>query len=154
MHVGEVADIVSQMKSAGSKTISSQMIMNPIGRGVGMTWLQSGKELPQPVVLHSIVVKRSEIDKDLLKLFRKVKINILLLYLIKQIPKYAKFLKELCVHKRKNMKGLLRREESYRHTKVGIQFILSKKCPDPGIFAVPCIIGGRTFTDAMLDLGA
>ncbi|RDY11496.1 hypothetical protein CR513_03842, partial [Mucuna pruriens] len=38
-------------------------------------------------------------------MFRKVEINIPLLDAIKQIPKYAKFLKELCVHKRKKMKG-------------------------------------------------
>ncbi|RDX73199.1 hypothetical protein CR513_47219, partial [Mucuna pruriens] len=36
-------------------------------------------------------------------MFRKVEINIPLLESIKQIPKYAKFLKELCVHKRKKI---------------------------------------------------
>ena len=36
--------------------------------------------------------------------FRKVEVNIPLLDAIKQIPKYAKFLKELCTHKRK-LKG-------------------------------------------------
>ncbi|RDY09938.1 hypothetical protein CR513_05628, partial [Mucuna pruriens] len=49
--------------------------------------------------------QRSETDEDLLKLFRKVEINILLLDTIKQVPKYAKFLKELCIHKRKKLKG-------------------------------------------------
>ncbi|RDX95679.1 hypothetical protein CR513_21757, partial [Mucuna pruriens] len=38
-------------------------------------------------------------------MFYKVEINIPLLDAIKQIPKCAKFLKELCVHKRKKMKG-------------------------------------------------
>ncbi|RDY12607.1 hypothetical protein CR513_02570, partial [Mucuna pruriens] len=38
-------------------------------------------------------------------MFRKVEINIPLLDAIKQISKYAKFLKELCVHKRRKMKG-------------------------------------------------
>ncbi|RDY10708.1 hypothetical protein CR513_04743, partial [Mucuna pruriens] len=42
---------------------------------------------------------------ELLRMFRKVEINIPLLDAIKQIPNYAKFLKELCVHKRKKMKG-------------------------------------------------
>ncbi|RDY11580.1 hypothetical protein CR513_03748, partial [Mucuna pruriens] len=36
-------------------------------------------------------------NKDLLKLFNKVEINISLLEEIKQVPKYAKFLKELYV---------------------------------------------------------
>ncbi|KAF1898783.1 hypothetical protein Lal_00022728 [Lupinus albus] len=45
-----------------------------------------------------------ELDKDLLDTFRKVEVNIPLLDAIKQIPRYAKFLKELCTHKRK-LKG-------------------------------------------------
>ncbi|RDX85515.1 hypothetical protein CR513_33283, partial [Mucuna pruriens] len=66
----------------------------------------------------------------MLKMFQKVEINIPLLDAIKQIPKYTKFLKELCIHKRKKMKE------------------------DPGIFYVPCTTGECTFTDAMLDQGA
>ncbi|RDX81018.1 Retrovirus-related Pol polyprotein, partial [Mucuna pruriens] len=38
-------------------------------------------------------------------MFRKVEINIPLLDAIKQIPNYAKLLKELCVHKRRKLKG-------------------------------------------------
>ncbi|RDY00128.1 hypothetical protein CR513_16726, partial [Mucuna pruriens] len=92
-------------------------------------------------------------------MFRKVEINIPLLDAIKQIPKYAKFLKELCVHKRKKIKGsmevggvvsaLTRNETSTTGAKT-----LPKKCRDPGIFSVPCTIGECTFADAMLDLGA
>ncbi|RDY01377.1 hypothetical protein CR513_15311, partial [Mucuna pruriens] len=53
----------------------------------------------------AVSAKRSEIDEDLLKLFRRVEINISLFDTIKQIPKYTKFLKELCIHRRKKMKG-------------------------------------------------
>ncbi|RDX89983.1 hypothetical protein CR513_28207, partial [Mucuna pruriens] len=93
-------------------------------------------------------------------MFRKVEINIPLLDAIKQIPKYAKFLKELCVHKRRKMKGsreiggvvsaLTKSEEST----AGTSRVLPKQCRDPGIFSVPCTIGECTFADAMLDLGA
>ncbi|XP_052725952.1 uncharacterized protein LOC128194405 [Vigna angularis] len=48
--------------------------------------------------------KMEEVDREILETFRKVEVNIPLLDAIKQIPKYAKFLKELCTHKRK-MKG-------------------------------------------------
>lgn len=92
-------------------------------------------------------------------MFRKVEINIPLLDAIKQIPKYAKFLKELCVHKRRKMKG--NRELggvvsslTRSHPTAGIPQVLPKKCRDPGIFSVPCTIGDCTFADAMLDLGA
>ncbi|RDX85926.1 hypothetical protein CR513_32795, partial [Mucuna pruriens] len=95
----------------------------------------------------------------MLKMFRNVEINISLLDAIKQIPKYAKFLKELCVHKRKKMKGemelggvmsaLTKNEVAIRSHKT-----LPKKCQDPRIFSVLCTIGGCTFVDAILDLGA
>ena len=45
--------------------------------------------------------KKAEKEKEILDVFRKVEINIPLLEAIKQVPKYAKFLKELCTHKRK-----------------------------------------------------
>ncbi|RDX70692.1 hypothetical protein CR513_50038, partial [Mucuna pruriens] len=85
-------------------------------------------------------------------MFRKVEINVPLL----DVPKYAKFLKELCVHKRRKIKrskeiggvvlALTKNEE--------FTVALPQKCRDPGIFSVPCTIGDCTFADAMLDLGA
>ncbi|RDX98417.1 hypothetical protein CR513_18671, partial [Mucuna pruriens] len=83
--------------------------------------------------------RKLKTDEELLKKFRKVEINIPLLDAIKKIPKYAKFLKELCVHKRKKMKG-------------GVE--LGGICRDPEIFSIPCTISDYTFFDAVLDLGA
>ncbi|RDX93900.1 hypothetical protein CR513_23767, partial [Mucuna pruriens] len=163
------------------RQLADTSIPNPQGKGVDTVQLRSSRELPQPdkpqlspgptkVVTepgadsqvqqpaksiplqfpNRIVSTRiSEIDEDLLKLFRKVEINILLHDAIKQVPKYAKFLKELYVHKRKKIKGVVETR--------GIVLTLVKhedKCQDPGIFAVPCTIGNRTFTNAMLELGA
>ena len=48
--------------------------------------------------------KMEEEEKEILETFRKVEVNIPLLDAIKQIPRYAKFLKELCTHKQK-LKG-------------------------------------------------
>ena len=45
--------------------------------------------------------KKKEEEKEILELFRKIEINIPLLNALKQIPKYDKFLKELCTNKRK-----------------------------------------------------
>ena len=44
--------------------------------------------------------RKEESEKDILDTFRKVQVNIPLLDAIKQVPKYAKFLKELCTTKR------------------------------------------------------
>ncbi|KAJ8771973.1 hypothetical protein K2173_027150 [Erythroxylum novogranatense] len=45
--------------------------------------------------------KKDKEDKEILDTFRKVEINIPLLDAIRNIPRYAKFLKELCTNKKK-----------------------------------------------------
>ena len=45
--------------------------------------------------------KKEEQEKEMLEVFKKVKINIPLIDAIKQIFKYAKLLKELCISKKK-----------------------------------------------------
>ncbi|XP_071918828.1 uncharacterized protein [Coffea arabica] len=45
-------------------------------------------------------LKKQDKKKEILEVFRKVEINIPLLDTIKQVPKYAKFLRDLCVNRR------------------------------------------------------
>ena len=45
--------------------------------------------------------KKEEQEKDMLEVFKKVEVNIPLIDAIKQISRYAKFLKELCTSKKK-----------------------------------------------------
>ncbi|CAN6552148.1 unnamed protein product [Malus baccata var. baccata] len=45
--------------------------------------------------------KKEENEKDILETFRKVQVNIPFLDAIKQVPKYAKFLKELCTTRKR-----------------------------------------------------
>ncbi|RDY06533.1 hypothetical protein CR513_09467, partial [Mucuna pruriens] len=66
---------------------------------------QQDNFVPLPFPTQALSVRKPKIDEELLKMFQKVEINIPLLDAIKQIPKYTKFLKELCVHKRKKIKG-------------------------------------------------
>ncbi|CAM8959409.1 unnamed protein product [Rhodiola kirilowii] len=56
--------------------------------------------LPFPVPAR--VPKQHVMDEDVFELFCKVEINIPLLEAIKQIPRYAKFLKELCTNRRRS----------------------------------------------------
>ncbi|CAM8876572.1 unnamed protein product [Rhodiola kirilowii] len=56
--------------------------------------------LPFPVPAR--VPKQHVMDKDVFELFSKVEIKIPLLEAIKQIPRYAKFLKELCTNRRRS----------------------------------------------------
>ncbi|KAF1896137.1 hypothetical protein Lal_00042746 [Lupinus albus] len=59
---------------------------------------------PPQIIPSKKLGNMEELDKYLLDTFRKVEVNIPLLDAIKQIPRYAKFLKEWCSHKRK-LKG-------------------------------------------------
>ncbi|KAJ9168056.1 hypothetical protein P3X46_019630 [Hevea brasiliensis] len=96
--------------------------------------------------------KKEEQEKEILETFRKVKVNIPLLDAIKQVPKYAKFLKELCTTKHK-----LRNNEKIsvgENVSALIQQKLPPKCKDPGLFSIPCRIGDSKFERVMADLGA
>ena len=63
------------------------------------------QHIPLPFPPRAISNKKmEEAEKEILETFRKVEVNIPLLDAIKQIPRYAKFLKELCTNKRK-LKG-------------------------------------------------
>ncbi|XP_016673078.1 uncharacterized protein [Gossypium hirsutum] len=96
--------------------------------------------------------KKENEEKEILETFRKVEVNIPLLDAIKQIPRYAKFLKELCTSKRR----LLGNEK----VNVGenVSAVLQKKVPpkynDQVMFAISCDIGNVGIKKAMCDLGA
>lgn len=96
--------------------------------------------------------KRHQQTMDILELFRKVQINIPLLDAMKQIPAYAKFLKDVCTNKRKfatHEKVMFSEECSA---------VLLKKLPpklkDPGSFTISCSIGNLHIEKALIDLGA
>ncbi|KAB2597239.1 S ribonuclease [Pyrus ussuriensis x Pyrus communis] len=79
-------------------------------------------------------------------------LNIPLLDAIKQVPKYVKFLKELCItRKRVSNKEMVRVSENVSAV---LRRKLPPKCKDPGSFTIPCVIGQTKFEHAMLDLGA
>ncbi|XP_050147310.1 uncharacterized protein LOC126622570, partial [Malus sylvestris] len=96
--------------------------------------------------------KKEEAEKDILETFRKVQVNIPLLDAIKQVPRYAKFLKELCTtRKRMATKEVVKVGDNVSAI---LQRKLPPKCKDPGSFTIPCVIGNTRFESAMLDLGA
>ena len=82
-----------------------------------------------------------------------MKLNIAFIDVIKQISKYAKFLKELCTTKRAFMlKG-------YETVSMGIistvvQKNLSLKQNDLSAFTISCVIANASFKRALCDLGA
>ncbi|CAM8993900.1 unnamed protein product [Rhodiola kirilowii] len=106
--------------------------------------------LPFPVPAR--MQKRHVMDKEVLELFSKVEINIPLLEAIKQIPRYAKFLKELCINRRRNTGN--DQELISRNVSAVMQRKVPPKCGDPGTYTIPCKIGNIRIDNCMLDLGA
>nr|CAN64212.1 hypothetical protein VITISV_031909 [Vitis vinifera] len=82
----------------------------------------------------------------------KVKVNILLLDMIKQVPTYAKFLTDLCTIKR----GLNVNKKTFLTEQVSaiIQCKSPLKYKDPGYATILVMIGGTIVKKALLDLGA
>ena len=100
------------------------------------------------------IQKKKNHDKqtEILEVLREVKVNIPLLDMIKQVPTYAKFLKDLCTVKRSlnvNKKVFLTEQSSA---------IIGNKTPvkykDPGCPTISVNIGGTSVEKALLDLGA
>ena len=88
----------------------------------------------------------------ILEVLRQVKVNIPLLDMIKQVPTYAKFLKDLCTIKR----GLNVNKKAFLTEQVSaiIQCKSPVKCKDPGYPTISVMIEGTCVEKALLDFGA
>ena len=96
--------------------------------------------------------KKASQQAGILEVLRQVKVNIPLLDIIKQVPAYAKFLKDLCTIK----KGLGIEKKSFLTEQVSA--IIQSKNPveykDPGSPTISVNIGGTCIDKSLLDLGA
>ena len=95
--------------------------------------------------------KKASQQAGILEDLRQVKVNIPLLDIIKQVPAYAKFLKDLCTIK----KGLGIENKAFL-TKQVSAIIQSKnpvKYKDPGSPTISVNIGGNCIDKSLLDLG-
>ncbi|WJZ95308.1 hypothetical protein VitviT2T_014087 [Vitis vinifera] len=89
---------------------------------------------------------------EILEVLRQVKVNIPLLDMIKQVPTYAKFLKDLCTIKR----GLNVNKKAFLTEQVSaiIQCKSPLKYKDPSCPTISVMIGGTVVEKTLLDLGA
>ncbi|XP_045791304.1 uncharacterized protein LOC123886011 [Trifolium pratense] len=115
---------------------------------------ETEKAYVPPIPFHQRVQKnkknKAEEDKEILDVFSKVAVNIPLLDVIKQIPKYVKFLKDLCTNKRKvkgnervnlgrNVSALIESNAALEPVpeKANVSALnqaMPQKCKDPGTF--------------------
>ncbi|XP_057755826.1 uncharacterized protein LOC130975009 [Arachis stenosperma] len=108
-------------------------------------------EEPLPIPFSTIAKKakkKEDIDPTVVEVFEKVEVTIPLFQAIQQVPKYTKFLKDICTHKDKLGNLNKKLVDDY------ISSLLPEKCNDLGPGLVSCLISGTKFMDCMCDFGA
>ena len=110
------------------------------------------KSMPPPFPQALKGKKKASNQTEILEVLRQVKVNIPLLDMIRQVPTYAKFLKDLCTMK----KGWNVDKKAFLTEQV--YAIIQSKTPvkykDPGSPTISVNIGGTCVDKALLDLGA
>ena len=110
------------------------------------------KKSTPPPFPQALKAKKNAINQaEILEVLRRVKVNIPLLDMIKQILTYAKFLKDLCTIKR----GLNVNKKAFLTEQVSaiIQCKTPVKYKDPGYPTISVNIEGTCVEKALLDLG-
>ena len=111
------------------------------------------KKSTPPPFPQALKAKKKAINQaEILEVLKQVKVNIPLLDMIKQVPTYAKFLKDLCTVKR----GLNVDKKAFLTEQVSaiIQCKTPVKYKDPGCSTISVNIEGTCVENALLDLEA
>ncbi|CAL2239465.1 unnamed protein product [Prunus armeniaca] len=137
----------------GQPTAYNKQSLNASGKSTGPKVSSNANQVPistntfRPIAPFPSRLSKSKKDQSLdeiMETFKKVQINIPLLNVIAQIPKYAKFLKDLCTNKRRF------KEHEQVALSEEVSAVLQRKLPpklkDPVSFS--------KFQKALLDLGA
>ncbi|RVW36100.1 hypothetical protein CK203_079655 [Vitis vinifera] len=111
--------------------------------------LKKSTSPPFPQALHGEKGVRNA--AEILEVLRQVKVNIPLLDMIKQVPTYVKFLKDLCTIKR----GLTVNKKAFLTEQVSAIYNVSPfEVQRPWKSYISVMIGGKVVEKALLDLGA
>ncbi|XP_074315891.1 uncharacterized protein LOC141652196 [Silene latifolia] len=170
--VSHQAHAINRLEARDSNALPSQTMVNP-RENVSAVSLRNGRQLveiekpkgkPKVVTIHE---KEEEIVIEEDKKASNVKEKEQIPSSIRKeeqesVPKYAKFLKELCTIKRNNkLKGMKKLKGKGSKGEIISEYVsalfqkkLLPKCGDPDMFAIPCTIGDLRFEKAMLDLRA
>ena len=111
------------------------------------------KKIMPPLFSQALIGKKKIPNQaEIWEVLMQVKVNIPLLDMIKQVPTYAKFLKDLCTVK----KGLGIENKAFLTEQVSaiIQNKTPMKYKDPGSPTISVNIGGTCIDKALFDFGA
>ncbi|RVW31190.1 hypothetical protein CK203_082856 [Vitis vinifera] len=145
-----VKDSNNQEEKSGKKNASKSSIEEEPRIVIKEDMMKKHMSPPFPQVLHG--KKGIKNSLEILEVLRQVKVNIPLLDMIKKVPTYAKFLKDLCTVKR----GLIVTKKAFLTEQVSV--IIQCKSPvkykDPGCPTISVNIEGTHVEKALLDFGA
>uniref|UniRef100_A0A2N9FER6 Retrotransposon gag domain-containing protein n=1 Tax=Fagus sylvatica TaxID=28930 RepID=A0A2N9FER6_FAGSY len=139
----------------------SENVLNPTGpRNFDTSHTtSSSSRLPLEDVLYTFIQKQAlrlpknlDVTTEILEHLHQVKVNLPLLHIIKQMPAYAKVIKDLCTVKRKH--HLKKTAFLTEQVSAIIQHKVPPKYKDPGCPTISCTIGEYLVERALLDLGA
>nr|XP_025631224.1 uncharacterized protein LOC112725072 [Arachis hypogaea] len=147
----DVVEIEEVKEENEAQEVVEEMITQPRGgKSKDGDVLQEAAPIPFPTLARK-TKKQVELDPKMVEMFKKVKVTIPLFDAIRQVPKCAKFLKDLCMHKEKICElETIPLESSISALMDGV----AKKCGDPNPCLVTCTIDGVQFVDCMCNLGA
>ena len=154
----EVKAIISlrsgkELKQPAPKAVEQGQEAKEIKREEVVIKQTAVKNSTPPPFPQALKAKKKAINQaKMLEVLRKVKVNIPLLDMIKQVPTYAKILKDLCTVKR----GLNVDKKAFLTEQVSaiIQCKNPVKYKDPGCPTISVNIGGTCVEKALLYLGA
>ncbi|XP_052622559.1 uncharacterized protein LOC111893635 [Lactuca sativa] len=101
-------------------------------------FISNSKATPAPFPERLKSTKKEREENEIMQMFKRVQINIPLLEVIKQVPRYARFLKDLCVSKKK-LKGN-QVVTVGDHVFAVLQKRMPPKCKDPGTLSKTGVI--------------
>ncbi|GFS43691.1 hypothetical protein Acr_00g0086450 [Actinidia rufa] len=149
---GESRGLIQESESEKNKSEEKDHESNsePFKKASNEITMEDLKHAPFPHRLTK--VSKMNLNAEIYDIFKQVRINIPMLDAIKQIPSYAKFLKDLCTVKRKlHIKETAMMNESQSAI---LQCKSMPKYKDPGCPTISCIIEGYRIDRALLDLGS
>ncbi|XP_019234215.1 PREDICTED: uncharacterized protein LOC109214721 [Nicotiana attenuata] len=127
---------------------------------VNAVTLRNGRELEEvpkkrkdkPIPEGELIPKVTQEPKNAAEIPEPVQLNIPLVDVLREIPKYAKYIKDIVAHKRRltELETVALTEECTSR----VQNKLPQKLKDPGSFTIPVRIGNIDVGRALCDLGA
>ncbi|XP_070013877.1 uncharacterized protein [Nicotiana sylvestris] len=110
------------------------------------------KVIPAPFPQRLVKQKKEDQYKKFIEMLRQIQLNIPLMDALREMPSYAKMMKDLM--SRKFDFQDLSTVTLTQTCNVVVTKPMAQKMSDPGSFTIPCTIGSYAFAKALCELGA